>query len=179
MEGTYQFPADFDEATRELCKECARIRLNIPKNSMRTTINKEEWRSHWRKAKEDTSSSYSGRHFGHYKAGRASDYISHFQAVLASLIFHRGTVIDRWAVGLVVMLEKTFGCRMVTKLRSILLMEADFNSANKIKFGNRMLANVRKHNLTPGKIFSERGRTADDGTLAKTLVFNIARQFRI
>ena len=34
LEGTYQFPADFNKATRELCKECARIRLNIPKNSI-------------------------------------------------------------------------------------------------------------------------------------------------
>jgi hypothetical protein len=29
------------------------------------------------------------------------------------------------------MLQKLFGCSLITKLRSILLMEADFNSANK------------------------------------------------
>ena len=122
LEGTYQFPEDFDQATKELCEECARIRTIIPKDSIRTSINKDEWRGHWQKAKEDTSSSYSGRHFGHYKAGRSSDYISHFQVVLASLIFHRGIVLDRWAVGLSVMLEKILGCRLVSKLRSILLM---------------------------------------------------------
>jgi hypothetical protein len=179
LECTYQFPADFNEATRELCKECSRIRLNIPKNSIRTTINKDEWRGHWRKANEDTSSSFSGRHLRHYKAGRSSDHMPHFQAVLASLIFHRGIVIDRWAVGLSVMLEKIFGCRLVTKLRSILLMEADFNAANMIIFGNRMLANARKFNLMPSEIYSERGRTADDGTLAIILVFDIAQQFKI
>ncbi len=37
------------------------------------------------------------------------------------------------------MLEKMFGCALITKLRSILLMEADFNKANKIVFGQRML----------------------------------------
>ena len=58
-------------------------------------------------------------------------------------------------------------------------MEADFNAANKIIFGNRMLANAWKYNLMPGEVYSEHGRTADDGTLAKTLVFDIARQFRI
>jgi hypothetical protein len=77
------------------------------------------------------------------------------------------------------MLEKIFGCRVVTKLRSILLMEADFNAANKIIFGNRLLANVRKYDLMPGEIYSEQGRTADEGTLAKVLVFDIARQFKI
>jgi hypothetical protein len=179
LEGTYQFPADFDEATRELSEECARIILNIPKNLIGTTINKDEWRGHWRKVKEDTSSSFSGRHFGHYTVGQSSDHISHFHTVLASLILHRGIVLDRWAVGLSVMLEKIFGCRLVTKLRSILLMEADFNAANKIIFGNRMLANARNFNLMPGEIYSERGRTADDGTLAKILVFDIARKFKI
>ncbi len=179
LDGNYQFPDEFDAATRELCEECARIRLNVPKNSICTTINKDEWRDHWKRAKEDTSSSFSGRHFGHYKGGRTSDYISHFQAVLSSLIFHRGIVLERWAVGLSVMLEKIFGCRLVTKLRSIFLMEADFNAANKIIFGNRLLANVRKYNLMPGEIYSEQGRTADEGTLAKVLVFDIARQFKI
>jgi hypothetical protein len=86
---------------------------------------------------------------------------------------------DRWAVGLSVMLEKIFGCRLVSKLWSILLMEADFNAANKIIFGNQMMENARKYNLMPGEIYSERGRTADEGTLAKTLVFDIARQLKI
>jgi hypothetical protein len=48
------------------------------------------------------------------------------------------------------MLEKIFGCRLVSKLRSILLMEADFNAANKIIFGNQLLENARTYNLMPG-----------------------------
>jgi hypothetical protein len=58
-------------------------------------------------------------------------------------------------------------------------MEADFNAANKIIFGNRMMENARTHQLIPEEIYSERGRTADDGTLTKTLAFDIARQFKI
>ena len=76
------------------------------------------------------------------------------------------------------MLEKVKGCALVSKLRSILLMEADFNCANKIIYGSRMLTGVRGHNLMPEEIFSERYKTADDGTLAKTLFFDIARQSR-
>ena len=41
LEGTYQYPVDFDQATKELCEECARIRTVIPKNSIRTIINKD------------------------------------------------------------------------------------------------------------------------------------------
>ena len=85
----------------------------------------------------------------------------------------------RWENGLSVMLEKTFGERLVSELRAILLMEADFNAANKIIYGERMLGNVRKYNLMPDEIFSERNGMADDGALTKVLFYDIARQLRI
>ena len=77
------------------------------------------------------------------------------------------------------MLEKMFGCSLVTKLCSILLMEADFKFANKTIYGGRMLDNVRKYNLMPEEIFSEQNRMADDGILAKVLFYDIKRQLRV
>ena len=47
------------------------------------------------------------------------------------------------------MLEKTLGVTLVTKLRAILLMEGNFNAANKIVYGTRMLDNARKYQLMP------------------------------
>ena len=55
-----------------------------------------------------------------------------------------------------------FEIRLVSKLWAILLMEADFNAANKIFYGNRILANARKYKLMPKDIFSKQNRTADD-----------------
>ena len=74
------------------------------------------------------------------------------------------------------MLENMFGCSLFTKLCSILMMEADFNFAKETIYGGRMLDNVRKYNLMPEEIFSERNRMADDGTLAKVLFYDILRQ---
>jgi hypothetical protein len=45
------------------------------------------------------------------------------------------------------MLEKTLGVTLVTKLRTILLMEGDFNAANKIVYGIQMLDNAWGHQL--------------------------------
>ncbi len=59
------------------------------------------------------------------------------------------------------MLEKMFGCALITKLRSILLMEADFNATNKIIYGQRMLHQARIYKLIPKEIYSERNRLAD------------------
>jgi hypothetical protein len=76
------------------------------------------------------------------------------------------------------MLEKIFGCSLITKLQSILLMEADFNAANKTIYGIRMLTNVRKYKLMPEEVYRERNRLADDGTLSKVLFYDIVRQLR-
>ena len=178
LSGSYVFPPDFDQATREILEECALIRRTIPKNSVSTVISPSDWNGHFRKVKEKTSSSISTRHFGHYIAGLKSEHISFFESQVANLVVNRGMVLDRWSSGLSVMLEKIAGCIQINKLRSILLMEADFNAANKIIFAVRMMANVRKYKFMPDEVYSERNRMADDGTLAKVLFYDITRQLR-
>ena len=58
-------------------------------------------------------------------------------------------------------------------------MEADFNHSNKEAFGFRMLENARRYGFMPEEIYSERNKTADDGTLAKVIFLNIVRQTRL
>ena len=62
-------------------------------------------------------------------------------------------------------------CRMLAsrKMRAILLIEADFNSINKMIIGNRAWNNARRYGFMAEEIFSEHGRTAEDGLLAKVL----------
>ncbi len=74
------------------------------------------------------------------------------------------------------MLKKMFGVRLVSKLRAILLMEADFNVMNKEVYGVRMLEEARKYKLIPEEIFSKKNRMMDDGGLAKTLFYDIVQQ---
>jgi hypothetical protein len=77
------------------------------------------------------------------------------------------------------MLEKTLGVMLVTKLCAILLMEGDFNATNKIIYGRWMIENARRHHLMPEEIFSEKNRMADNGTLCKTLFYDITHQSRV
>ena len=116
LEGTYTYPPDFDEATKEILKECALIQIHVPQNSVTTTISPEDWTNHWHRAREETSASTSGQHFGHYKAGLQSQYVSYLQALQANLVVKRGIVLERWSNRLSVMLEKIFGCSLITKL---------------------------------------------------------------
>ncbi len=176
LAGTYDYSEDFDRTTKELCKECTIIRQTIPKDSIDTKITKENHHEHRRRAKEETSSSYSRLHFGHYMAGALSDYINHFHALKATLLLHHGLVLECWAQGMLVMLQKMLGCSLITKLRSILRMEADFNGANKQIYGIRMLSNTQKYNLMPEENYSKCNRMADDRTLTKVLTYGIIWQ---
>jgi hypothetical protein len=62
--------------------------------------------------------------------------------------------LKRWSQGLSLMLEKTLGVTLVIKLRSILLMEGDFNATNKIVYEVQMMSNAQGHHLMPEEIFS-------------------------
>ncbi len=107
LAGTYVYPPDFDQATREICEECAQIQVMILRDSLNTLLTKEDWRHQWQGWQESTSSSESGLHFGHYIVGISLDHISYFHALKATLILRRGIVLEHWARGLSIMLEKT------------------------------------------------------------------------
>jgi hypothetical protein len=172
---TNTFPEDFDQVTKEIWEECACIRLMVPKDSLNITITKDGWKRQWKGQWESILSSESGLHFGHYIAGCNSNHIAYFHALKLNLVIKRGIVLDQWSRGLSVMLEKLFGCAPITKVRSILLMEADFNSTNKIIYGQRMLQVVRNYRLMPEEIYSKKNRLAEDGTLVKVLFCDIVR----
>jgi hypothetical protein len=165
LDGTYKMPPESDQATAKLFAEIAKIRALIPKDSVSIKITPSQWKRYWQVENEETSSFELGLHFGHYKVGRLSDIIAHYHAERVTVTLAHAIQLKRWSRGLSVMLEKTLGVTLVTKLRAILLMEADFNATNKIMYGDRMMENARKHNLMPEETFSEKNRMADDITL--------------
>ena len=56
-------------------------------------------------------------------------------AVFTDIVVTMGFSPTRWQQGLMVMLEKKVGVILVSKLWAILLMEANFNFANKEIYG--------------------------------------------
>jgi hypothetical protein len=77
------------------------------------------------------------------------------------------------------MLEKMLGVTLVSKLRAILLMEADFNASNKILYGVRMMQNAWAYRFMPEEIYSKKNQMSDDGTLTKTIFYDVTRQARV
>ncbi len=178
LDGTYLPPLDSDVATKELFDEIVAIQRIIPKDSVSLVITPAQWKQNWEAVNKETSSSELGHHFGHYIVGCKSDIIAHYHAARVTVVLAHEIQLKGWSRGLLVMLEKTLGVTLVTKLRAIILMEADFNASNKIIYGIRMMRQAHKYRMIPNEIYSEKNQMADNGTLTKTLFFNTACKAR-
>ncbi len=179
LDDTYVAATNIDSATTELFTEVASICHLVPKNLVSITITPEQWHQYWTVVDEEMLSLELELHFGHYIVGCKSDLISHYHAARVTVTLAHAILLKRWSRGLLVMLEKTLGVTLVTKLCPILLMEGDFNATNKIIFGCRMIKNAQRHHLMPEEIFSKKNRMADNRTLCKTLFYDINRQSRV
>lgn len=81
LEGTYNCPEGTPASVKDLFDAMARVYKSVPESTS-VVIRPEQWKAYWRVANEDTSSSISGLHFGHYKVGARSDIISHYTTPL-------------------------------------------------------------------------------------------------
>lgn len=153
LKGEYNRDPNLDEYTNEFLEFISK-RKQLPK--IEEEVKKEDFINYWRKARERTSSSLSGRHFGHYKAAAKSNILSEIHASFLHVAAQSGSCLNRWSKGLTVMLEKIKGNTKVDKLRAILLMEADFNFLNKLFFGNRLIKQCERRDRMPEELYGSR-----------------------
>jgi len=106
-------------------------------------LTEESHKHGWAKAKETTSLSFSGAHFGHYKASMTNKTINQLHTLLTDIPLRTGFSYKQWKKEINVMLEKIAGNCNVTKLRIILLFKADFNQLNKF-IGKEMMYQVEE-----------------------------------
>ena len=68
LEGTFIPPPKTTAATRIIVEEIARIWEKMGTDEVRIETNRKDYQYYWKRAKERTASSFSGLHFGDYKA---------------------------------------------------------------------------------------------------------------
>ena len=66
LEGTYEYPPNWDPATRLLFEEAAITYAALSLSKISTYVTAEDFQHFWQTARERTGSLYSGLHFGHY-----------------------------------------------------------------------------------------------------------------
>jgi hypothetical protein len=180
IQGTFPIPADLDEATRMILHEIGVIGQRILEGDFSPSlhITAEDYKKYHKYIRESTSSSPSGLHLGHGKAAAYSDMLAKTHATQMNLVIRSGVHPTRWGTALQVLLEKVAGVCLVEKLRSIQLYEADLNWFMKFIFNDGALNALRSIEYLPEEHFSQKGSTAEDACLDKTLTFDISRQTR-
>ena len=173
VQGTFNPSPDLDTYTQKFLNIIGK-RPTLP--SISSNISNHDFQRYWRRCREKTSSSMSGRHFGHYKAASRNTYLSTIHSTFCHITASSGSSIDRWEQGLTVMLEKIKGNIIVDKLRAILLMEADFNFINKLMFGHRLIRNCTDHKRLPQELYGGlANRSAQEVAINRRLVLDTFR----
>ena len=131
-----------------------------------------DFKKGWQKMKERTSSQR--LHFGHFKAACKSklNIMTHY--MLAEIPFRTGYTLNRWLNSTNVMILKQAGVYDISKLRTIVLFEADFNHNNNF-FGRAMMNHTVPRQRISKEQYSIPGKKSIDHALNRRLVFDIAR----
>jgi len=133
----------------------------------------------FRKWRETTSTSPSGRHLGHYKSWIQDDELLEMLTNMLRIVAKFGFAPKRWCQSLNVMLEKEAGNPMITKLRTIHLYEADFNWMLKQFWAKRMLQYGEDQEvLGEEQHGSRRSRMAIDAVMLKLVSYDLSRALK-
>jgi hypothetical protein len=137
---------------------------------MSAVISLEDFTRTYKVVHEDTSSSPSGHHTGHYKAVCSNGSLTEMFATMMSLPFQIGFAPDRWKRVTDIMLEKDPGNSRCHRLHIIALFESDFNQAKRIIIGRRITHAMCDHHLIPTMQYgSAPGRQVSGTVLQKVL----------
>ena len=138
-------------------------------------VSTEDHVASWKRTKEYTSSGISGLHFGMFKAQCKDVDLAAFDVSRRSIMYSTGSYYPRWNTGVDVMLLKASLDTRAHKLRTILLLEADFNMNCK-KLGREGMWFAEEH----GCVAREQGggrrnHRAEDSSLNLVLINDDAR----
>ena len=140
------------------------------KNSLNT------WNYHWLARKENASSSKSGLYYSHWSAQSQSNLLSSDKYNPVNLALNNCTPLDRWQQSVSIMLEKIKGNINVAKVRAVLLLEADFDTMNKIICNSKVFSRVDLcTSISYEVIGGRRGHSSQHVSLNKKLVCDIGK----
>jgi hypothetical protein len=105
-----------DLATRLLLEEAAHTYKVLSPTQIATYVTPEEFQHFWQMAREQTESSYSGLHFGHYIAASFCPDLSLLHVARLSICAWNRVTLACWGKGLTILLEKIQGNVFVHKL---------------------------------------------------------------
>ncbi|KAL7547173.1 hypothetical protein ACHAWF_010493 [Thalassiosira exigua] len=124
------------------------------------------------------SLSSSGLHYTLWKAIAEDEKFCKYMAVMMSLPFQYGFTNKRWERAIDVMLEKKSGEQKIHLMRIIGLVKADFNTALKLLFTQRLMTNSELAGLFSNQWGGRANRSAPDCATRKLISWKNARYMK-
>ena len=176
LRGLYVPCFPIDHYTSTLIKEL-RKPPNIPPISTEYTAL--DYSAGWAKMKEQATAGLSGIHFSHHKACGQNPFLAQFEALMCSIPYQTGYSPHRYKLSVNAMLLKKQNKLEADQLRTILLLEADFNHMNK-KLGRDLMAQAEKFQMiAPEQFGSRKHHSCIDQVIVKKLYYDALQILRI
>ena len=141
-------------------------------------FNEDDFRKGWGKMNQFTGC-HGPLHFAHFQALSSDVELCGLATSFLWLGFTSGIPAARWLTGTDIMIEKQPGEYRVEKLRTILLMQPDFNFGNKLVGRAMMEQAERLHLLPEAQYGSRKNKSASTQVANKVLLFELCRLQRI
>jgi hypothetical protein len=141
-----------------------------PTGPIDTAITTEHFSQAVAHTRERTSSSPSGRHYGHYRTLLRDEHLIGDIANIANFCFRWGITLTRWETVTQPLIPKDTGTPRINRIRRITLVEADLNVCLSELFGHRLMINAEQHGLLhPAQYGSRKGKMAISAVLLKRI----------
>ena len=114
-------------------------------------------------------------HNGHYIVATTSTIVATITSTLCSLPWEIRNTLERLIYLLNVALEMKPGVRLHNKLRTIHLLEANYNTGTKLFFAQGMMANAMKLSQIPEAQYAKKRSRAIEAVAAKRTLFDYLR----
>ena len=175
IDGTAVLPLTTPEYTKEFFAQLKKDD-NIQLDTVKAHYTTREYIDGWKKINEQISSGKSGRHYGHMKTCAEDKLLADFKSSIMNIPYTSGYSPKPWQEGNIVMIKKRINSNNISSLRTIVLMEADFNYNNKLLGEKTMYHAEQTKPLAPEQYGSRKGKSAIDQTIHKALTYDIIRQ---
>ncbi len=160
----------FDSTTQLYFESLQTSRMSRKLTPVKPRLSLEEYKSFWKKKREETATSPFGLHVGHFKAATQNDNILNVHRIMLLIPFQTTLVPHRWKKTVQTMLEKDPGHPWIHRLRIIELFDSQVNAGFQIFIGRKMVWEaVKRKQLHPASFGSTPGKMAASAVLQKIL----------
>jgi hypothetical protein len=178
LEGTYAPPPGTDIYACKLLRQLQMHPQVAAAPPMKVMFSVDQHIQGWRKAREFTATGPKGLTFSHFIFASHGPLLvlASFDATMVNIPYASGYSSSRWQFGTDVMIPKSTASLRVDKLRTLLLLDPEFNQNNKI-LGRNLMSHAEASAQMPAKQYGSRKKHRDiEAALNKVLTQDSWRQ---